>query len=107
MSVVEEVDPLDALAEPHFTIPAVAQRLRIHESTVWRWVLRGLGDLRLPTFTVGGRRLVREDALRDFLRRRNAVANGEQPHDVPPTTIKRRRQREIRAADAELAREGL
>lgn len=102
-----DVDPLDALAEPHLAVPAVAKKLSIHQSTVWRWIIRGLGGIKLATFTVGGKRLVREESLREFLRRRNAMSAGESPDAVIPAASTRRRRREVVAADHELASEGL
>lgn len=44
-----------------------------HLSTVYRWVKRGVGGVRLEAARVGGRLFVRRAAIREFIRETNSV----------------------------------
>ena len=50
-----------------FTLNAVADRLGVHLTTVWRWTLDGVRGRRLKTILIGGRRYVLEADLLTFL----------------------------------------
>ena len=106
MTTTELSDPLTDL-DNKMTIAAVAARAGVNPSTAWRWVLRGVGGVRLSTFVLGGKRYTTPQRLARFLRERTAVAAGELIGEPSPAAEARRRTREIAAADAELAQEGL
>lgn len=54
-----------------FSLKAVADANEVHNSTVCRWVSRGVDGVRLETYRVGGRRYVRRRALEEFDRALN------------------------------------
>lgn len=54
-----------------YTLKAVADVNRIHISTVYRWVSRGIDGVRLETYRIGGRRYVHRRALEEFDRALN------------------------------------
>ncbi len=58
--------PLDETAGPLFTIAEVADRLRVNEKTVRRWI----DTQELPAFKLGRQWRISEQGLRRFLRMR-------------------------------------
>ena len=54
------------LSGERFTIDAVAEKLEVHPTTVWRWVTTGVKGRMLRSFLIGGRRYVAEDDLNAF-----------------------------------------
>lgn len=76
---------------------------RPHVSTIWRWVSRGVGGVRLETISSGGRRFTSREALRRFVTATTAAANGL----APPTRTPRRRRRDGAQAREILRRAGI
>lgn len=127
-TATEEADPLVAVKRRK-SIPQAAKIMGVSAETCWRWCLHGVGGVRLGTFFIGGRRFTSEDLLREFIKKRNAASNGEPveteavqsttekataaaPETIKPATMKsatrkRERQKQVAAADRELANEGL
>lgn len=97
---------IDPLSEDTFPLSAIGRRLPrlrrnrpIHPSTGWRWAERGLKGIRLETIKIGGVTCTSAEALRRFF----AALTGCPPKLQQLPT----RRRELRQADAELAREGI
>jgi hypothetical protein len=83
------------LAEASHLLPG-----RPHLSTLMRWAFHGVKRIRLKTFVVGGRRYTTPDAIREFIEATTAAANRE----PPPVRTSRQRERDMAAAEAELAK---
>lgn len=96
---------IDRQTEKLITIPAAARSVPpagVHVATVWRWALYGLRDGRkLETLRVGGRTYTSAEALERFLR-----LDGE-PATAPKKASRKQRERQIAAAEAELAAMGV
>jgi len=56
------------LTRPHLNIADVCRTLKVNPSTVWRWASNGLRGVRLPMHTLGGRKVVFQDELDNFIR---------------------------------------
>jgi len=76
---------------------------RPSQASVWRWVLNGVGGIKLDSILIGGRRLTSSEAIQRFADARTAAFNGE----PAPARTPRQRQRAIDAADDELSRDGI
>lgn len=76
---------------------------RPSQASVWRWVLKGVGGVKLESILIGGKRFVSAEAIQRFCDRRTAAADGV----APPVRTSRRREREIAAAERELAESGI
>jgi len=85
----------------HFNLREVASALDVHAATVWRWALKGLRGIKLPTFLVGGRRYVRREDLESFL---DALNNGP---GEPEKSASHQKAAAIAAAEAELDAAGI
>lgn len=96
---------IDLSQETLLTFPQAAATLpgRPHVSTLHRWRLRGVRGVKLETCLIGGRRYTSQEALERFSAATTAAANGEAPKVRTPT----QRERAIRQAEQELAREGI
>ena len=99
------VDPLQQLADK-LTINEAAELLGVGTSTIWRWTLKGIRGFRLQTLSVGGRRFVVRDTLRDFMLKTSAAANGE-PLPTTPVAARRARERMLANANQECQRAGI
>jgi len=71
-------------------------------STWWRWSQRGVKGQRLETVCIGGRRYTTREALARFT---DALSNGSAGTGGMRSPT--RRQRDLRRASAELAKEGI
>lgn len=54
---------------------------RPHVSTCWRWIQRGIRDIRLETLLVGGKRYTSVEAIQRFIERTTTADS----HSPPPT----------------------
>jgi hypothetical protein len=92
-----------SLDETLVTLAQAAKRLpgRPHVSTLWRWARRGVRGIVLETYVVAGRRFTSTEALERFASATTAAANGVSP----PMRTPARREREIKNAERELARD--
>jgi len=73
-----------------------------HISTLHRWRMRGVQGIKLETCRVGGRRFTSREALDRFCAATTAAAADGGPC---PVRTPKQRQRDIEAAEAELASE--
>jgi hypothetical protein len=96
---------IDLSSEDVFPVNEAPKHIASRPSTasVFRWVLQGVGGIKLESILLGGRRLTSSEAIQRFADARTAAVNGE---PVPARTP-RQRQRAIAAADDELTREGI
>ena len=81
------------LAEAARTLPGGA----VHVSTVHRWRLKGVRDVRLETFLRGGIRYTTHEAVARFFAAITAAADG----NTPPVRTPRQRERDIEQAERE------
>jgi hypothetical protein len=88
----EELMPLSQCAH---TMPGGA----VNPATVWRWSLRGLHGVRLPTVLLGGTRHTSREARAWWVATITAIADGREAGRRTPS----QRHREIAAAERELA----
>ena len=73
-------------------------------ATLWRWVNRGVrGGIKLEVLRAGAKVYTSEAAIRRFLERQTAAADG----DTPDTRSPAKRKREISNAEQELADAGI
>ncbi len=70
---------------------------RPSQASVWRWVLNGVGGVKLESILIGGKRFTSAESIQRFCDRRTATADG----DAPRARTSRQRQREITAAERE------
>jgi hypothetical protein len=85
------------------TVSEAARIAGTHPATVQRWILRGVGGVRLASSRIGGRWFTSRSALRAFVQERTEEA-------LPIGTLTRspsERQRAVAAAERELARQGI
>jgi hypothetical protein len=76
---------------------------RPHHATLWRYVLRGVGGIKLDSCKIGGKRRTSREAIERFVERSTAAAAGE---PIPARTSKQR-QRDIERAEADLRAMGI
>jgi hypothetical protein len=69
-----------------------------HLATIWRWVQRGVRNVKLDTVLVGGKRYTSAEAIARFVEQTNAAADGPQPKRGIRS---RARQRAIERAERE------
>lgn len=88
-SIIQDLSPgaecasIDPFSEDVFPLSQTPKRLRgrrVHPSTVWRWVQRGIRGHKLKTIKIGGVTCTSESALRIFF---NSISNEK------PLTIKK------------------
>ena len=96
-------DLLDALADA-LTPGQAARRCGVHVATVYRWMDRGAGGVRLDFLKVGGRkRMIPRADLEGFVR---ALTRRERRDDAGPAEPSESRTNNSTAIDAELAAAG-
>lgn len=78
-------------------------RKGVNVSTVWRWIQRGIHGVRLESTLVGGIRMSTREALARFFAATTAAADST----TPPVRTSRQRERQISAAEKELADAGI
>jgi hypothetical protein len=100
MSLKDEIDEMYGRRDEAQTLAQVAADLNVHESTCWRWALKGIRGQKLATIKVGGRRRVRPEEVRRFLAALNAV-DGQPEHGRPANAA------QLEQVDDELKRLGL
>jgi hypothetical protein len=98
MMINTEFETLVAVSQLSKVIPG-----RVHSSTGWRWVQRGVRGIKLETILIGGRRYTSHEALQRFFERTTAAAAGE----LPPVRTAKQRERDIARAERELADAGI
>lgn len=106
-----ESNELLSLAQAAKACPAVDGK-RPHASTIWRWMRKGIGGVRLEHVRIGRRVVTTRPALDDFFRATAAASNPApmpKPSAILPTKGRTPKQREraLNAARAELAGHGI
>ena len=76
---------------------------RPSQASVWRWVLHGVGGIKLDSCLMGGRRLTSTEAIQRFADARTAQADGT----PVPSRTPRQRQAAIDRAERELSDAGI
>lgn len=66
------------LNEKRYALSKLAQRERVHTSTVWRWVNRGIRGVKLGTLQVGGRTYTTDSLYERFVRETTTAVRGKQ-----------------------------
>lgn len=89
------------------SVAAVARERGVGESTVWRWILKGVRGCKLETIVIGGRRFVLPDKLEDFDARVTAAANGDRPESVTPAAVARAEEKQLQSAQQACAAKGI
>ena len=96
---------IDLKTETPKTLTKAAQTLpggAVHVSTMHRWRMKGVRGVRLETFLRGGVRHTTDGALERFFAAITAAADG-----TAPVRTSRQREREVAAAERELAEAGI
>ena len=85
MNIRNETLP-DLKNETRRSINEAARLLDKSPSTIWRWCLSGVRNVRLENFSLGAARYTTQEALERFSDRCTAAANGEpaSPRDRTP-----------------------
>ena len=107
MSIDLNSESVGTLADVAGKLPRLGGR-KIHTSTLWRWTSRGIRGVRLEHVKLGGRIITSLEAVQRFSERLNnsnvAVlppnASAENGRPRAPAQL----ERDVRAAEAELAR---
>lgn len=76
---------------------------RPSKASCWRWVLQGVGGIKLESILIGGKRYTSHEAVQRFGDRRTAAIDG----DTLPTQTNTQRERAIRQAEADCERSGI
>ena len=98
---------IDLTTETPFTLAEAARTLpggAVHVSTIHRWRMKGCRGVRLETFLRGGVRHTTREAIERFFAATTAAADGDA---TTPVRTSRQREREIAAAEEELAAAGI
>ena len=90
---------IDLSSEDIFPVSEAPEHIPGHPSkaSVWRWVLTGVGGVRLESILIGGKRFVSAESIQRFCDRRTAAANG----DTSPVRTSRQRERAMQQAERE------
>ena len=93
------------LSETLLSLPNAARRLpgRPSVSTLHRWRLRGVRNIKLKTVKIGGRRFTSMEWLSTFSEAVTAASDGESP----PSRSRTERERAIEQAERELDGDGI
>lgn len=96
---------IDLSSEDIFPVSEAPQHIpgRPGKASVWRWVLTGVGGIKLESILIGGKRFVSAESIQRFCDRRTAVADGAEPDAPTP----RQREAEISSAERECERAGI
>ena len=89
--------PIDLITETVFPVTEAPEHIPGHPSqaSVWRWVLNGVGGIKLESILIGGKRFTSVESIQRFCDRRTAAADGDTPH----VRTSPQREREITAAE--------
>ncbi|MFN9433711.1 MAG: DUF1580 domain-containing protein [Planctomycetota bacterium] len=96
---------IDLSIETVFPVSEAPQHIpgRPSKGSCWRWVLQGVGGIKLESILIGGKRFTSHEAIQRFVDRRTAASNG----DVPPARTLRQREVEISRAEREATEAGI
>ena len=96
---------IDLSTETVFPVSEAPKHIpgRPSQGSCWRWVLQGVGGIKLESILIGGKRFTSHEAIQRFVDRRTAASNG----DSPPSLTSRQRELEISRAEREAAEAGI
>jgi hypothetical protein len=96
----------DLLSETRIRLRDLARRESVNLCTCWRWIQRGVANVRLESFAVGGKgRFTTEEAYRRWVDAVTRAKGGQQP--VVHSRTNRRAAADRAAAREELAEAGV
>jgi hypothetical protein len=88
------------LAEAARLVPAARKGKRCHESTIFRWIVRGVKGVKLEALRLGGRWVTSREALQRFAERLTPdLETAQRP--VPRSPARRHRASERAAKELE------
>jgi hypothetical protein len=88
------------LAEAARLVPAARNGKRCHESTLFRWITKGIRGVKLEALRLGGRWVTSREALQRFAERLTPDLEAT-PRPVPRSPARRRRASERAAKELE------
>jgi hypothetical protein len=97
---IEQAIPLSLAARE---IPNRRGDRGVNVATIWRWMQRGIRGIKLETILIGGQRMTTREAMRRFFAATTEAADGRAPSPAPSL----HRQKQIEAAERELADAGI
>jgi len=97
--------PIDLSTETVFPVTEAPKHIpgRPSQASVWRWVLNGVGGVKLESILIGGKRFTSAESIQRFCDRRTTAADG----DATPVRTSKQRDKAIRAVERELAEAGI
>ncbi len=97
---------IDLNSETIFPVSEAPKHIpgRPSKASVWRWVLTGVGGIKLESILIGGKRFTSAEAVQRFCDRRTAAAEGS---TVSSRTTSRQRERAIQRAVRESEQAGM
>jgi hypothetical protein len=96
---------IDLLTETIFPVSEAPKHIpgRPSKASCWRWVLQGVGGVKLESAVIGGKRFTSHEAIQRFVDRRTAATDD----NAPPSLTSPKREREISRAEREATEAGL
>jgi hypothetical protein len=73
---------VDLASGKRIDLKNLAQREGVHYSTLWRWAVKGLRGIKLPTRCIGRKRITTEEAFDWWSKQITAAADGNDPRLV-------------------------
>ena len=95
---------LAAPADDRLSLQELAREEHVAPPTTWRWAMRGVRGLRLPTAMVGNRRVTTRQAYREWCEELTRLADRQ--HGVE-SVVSPSREKAIAAAEKRLAELGI
>ncbi|QDU47370.1 hypothetical protein Mal52_58990 [Symmachiella dynata] len=88
---------IDLSTEDVFPVSEAPKHIpgRPSQASCWRWVLHGVGGIKLESILIGGKRFVSAEAVQRFCDRRTALADG----DTRPVRTSRQQERAMQQAE--------
>jgi len=96
---------IDLTTETVFPVSEAPQHIpgRPSKASCWRWVLQGVGGIKLESILIGGKRFTSHAAIQRFVDQRTAASNGD---STTPSLTSLQREREISKAEREAIEAG-
>jgi hypothetical protein len=91
-----------ASARDRISLPQLAREQGVSPVSTWRWALRGVAGIVLPTFCIGHKRFTTRAAFEEWVAQVTAARNGEAVGRLPA-----QRESEIDRAERETAELGV
>jgi hypothetical protein len=80
-------------------LPRGSRGKKIHKSTIYRWILRGVRGVRLRTTSIGGMTFVSPEDLAEFIRLLSSRASQAELPSVVSAAVRRRQEAAARFLD--------